>query len=454
MIRCSFIAIISLAFPLIAMAAPPQGKHLTRVFYQDDESKTVKWADLLRGRSLILTQPQVVEGFPKIDPAKQTLVQMELAKGYILVGVRDEEDGKFQSGWVLIDCGLETEPHGNHLDWIYARNPRVRATQLDDQQGNPAHVYTYDDVFYAANDQKNGFTRLAPGEISSTDDEAAIRKKAAFHAGGGGHITLAVSGKKVAFSSWIDREGPNKGRVDLTLITTAGTDKPTTTINLPSGGIHGATACANKVFLAPSDGIDWVEVSDGIPTDPQQIKIQHIDLGKIGEKPRRTGAFTTMGNRVAFVSGDGKDTEFGIIEADKTPPVLTKLAVPLAEEGRPAGMELIKPRSGNPIALMFQDVEGEAPSKCKLKMVELDPNGDSQWTDLRVGPEYPVGLAKIEGHGGHHSISADSDRFRCVFTNPGDGTISVLSLVNRSIEMTFTVGGHPSKVITYGGHVH
>ena len=126
----------------------------------------------------------------------------------------------------------------------------------------------------------------------------------------------------------------------------------------------------------------------------------------------------------------------------------------LREQHEASLMELIKPRSGNPIALIVQDVEGEAPSKCKLKMVELDPNGDQQWTDLRVGPEYPVGLAKIEGHGGHHSISADGDRFRCVFTNPGDGTISVLSLVNRSLEMTFPVGGHPSKVIAYGGHVH
>lgn len=435
-------------------AAEPAGKHLTRVFFQDDATKTVQWADLTRGSSLGLTTPQVVEGFPKVDAAHQTLVQMQIALGQILVGVRDDQDGKLQSGWVLIDTGVETESHGDHLDWVYARNPRVRAVQLDDQQGNPAHLYVYNDVFYVANDQKNGFTRLAPAELSAGDDEAAIRAKASFHAGGGGHITLAVSGQRIAYSSWIDREGPNKGRVDLTLVSAAGSPQSAGAIYLPSGGIHGATACANKVFLAPADGIDWIEASESIPVDLKSIPIHHIDLGKSGDRPLRTGAFTTLGNRVAFLTGRGPGTELGVIDADKTPPVLTRLAVPVVEGASTSGLELIKPRRGNPVAVLFQEVDSDGPAQCQLKIVELDPNGDNQWSDMRLSPSLNVGKALIEGHGGHHGFTADGDRFRGLVTNPGDGTLEVLSFDSRKMEAKFTVGGAPSKVIAYGGHVH
>ncbi len=184
-IRSLFLVLIALTMPSV-QAMAQEAKRLTRVFFQDEDTKTVRWADLMSGQPLKLSTPQVVKGFPSLDPMKQTLVQMEMAQGYILIGVRDEQDGKFQSGWVLIDCGVETESHGDHLDWVYARDPQVRAVQLDDQQGNPAHLYVYDDVFYVANDRKNGFTRLAPSELRTTDGESAIRAKASFHSGGGG----------------------------------------------------------------------------------------------------------------------------------------------------------------------------------------------------------------------------------------------------------------------------
>lgn len=430
-----------------------EAKRLTRVFFQDEDTKTVRWADLMSGQPLKLSTPQVVKGFPSLDPMKQTLVQMEMAQGYILIGVRDEQDGKFQSGWVLIDCGVETESHGDHLDWVYARDPQVRAVQLDDQQGNPAHLYVYDDVFYVANDRKNGFTRLAPSELKTTDGESAIRAKASFHSGGGGHITLAVA-ERVAYSSWIDRDGPNKGRVDLTPVSASGAQQPAASIFLSSGGIHGATACAGKVFFAPTAGINWVVADGMIPVDPKSISIQHIDLGQLGDRPRRTGAFTTMGNRVAFLSGIGKDSELGIIQADKTPPALTRLTVPVNEGAKASGLELIKPRRGNPVAILFEEIESDGPSKCQLKLIELDPNGNAEWEDMRVGPSISVGKAKIEGHGGHHGFAVDSDRFRGVLTNPGDGTIQVFSLDSRRIENTFEVGGAPSKIIARGGPVH
>lgn len=254
-LTCGMSAITSAAPPVAPVPSNPNAKRLTRVLFQDDDTKTVKWADVLAGQPPQLSPAQEVAGFPKLDMTRQMLVQMESAQGHLLLGVRDDADGALQSGWVLIDSGIDSEDHGNHLDWNYARSPIVKAKRLDDKQGNPAHLYCYEDVFYLANDQLSGFTRLAPGEIQSTDDEAAIQKKAAFHQGGGGHITLAVMGQRVAYSSWIDRDGPNKGRVDLTLITAEGSSQLAASVNLPHGGIHGATACEDKIFLAPSDGV-------------------------------------------------------------------------------------------------------------------------------------------------------------------------------------------------------
>lgn len=437
-----------------ALPVAANAKRLTRVFFQDDSTKTVKWADLLAGKPPQLSAARDVEGFPKLDAARQTLVQMDVAQGHVLVGVRDDDDGKFQSGWVLIDTGLETEDHGNHLDWIYARSPKVRATMLDDQQGNPAHLYCYDDVFYLANDKKDGFTRLAPVEIKATDDEAAIRAKAAFHQGGGGHITLAVMHHRMAYSSWIDREGPNKGRVDLTLVTPAGTTHLAGTIHLPSGGIHGATACADKVFFAPTDGLCWVKSDDSIPVDPNAIEINHLDLGKDGEKPRRTGGFTTLNGHVAFVAGAGPEAALYLVDAKAAQPSVIRVPVKMAEGNRPAGLELVKPRRGNPIAVLFHDHAADVETPHRMSIIALDPNGDGIWTDAQLGPEFDVGKSKMEGHGGHHSITFDSDRFRAIFSNPGDGTLVLFSLDDRKPITTFNVGGVPSKVLAIGGHTH
>ena len=438
-------------------AAPPvaaNAKRLTRVFFQDDATKTVKWADLLAGKPPQLSEAREVEGFPKLDAVRQTLVQMEVAKGHVLVGVRDDDDGKFQSGWVLINTGLETADHGNHLDWNYARSPKVRATMLDDQQGNPAHLYCYEDEFYLANDQKGGFTRLAPGEIKATDDEAAVRAKAAFHQGGGGHITLAVMNHRMAYSTWIDREGPNKGRVDLTLVAPAGTTQLAGTFHLPSGGIHGATACADKIFFAPTDGVCWVKSDGSIPVDANTIEINHLDLGQDGEKPRRTGGFKTLNGHVGFVTGAGPEAALCLVNAKAAQPSVIRVPVKMAEGNRPAGLELVKPRRGNPIAVLFHDHAGDVEAPNRMSIIALDPNGDGAWTDAQLGPEFDVGASKIEGHGGHHSITFDSDRFRAIFSNPGDGTLVLFSLDDRKPIATFKVGGTPSKILAIGGHTH
>lgn len=434
-------------FPLARAAEP---RIATRIFFQDDETHELKWSDVKIGDSIQLTAPALVEGFPKLKLEQQTLVQMEAAAGFLLVGVRDDEDGAFQSGWVLIDTGVVEEEHGDHSHWYYTHAPRVRASLLDEKQGNPAHLYRYDDVFYLANDRMNGYTRIDPSSISPMDNEEAIRKKAEFIPGGGGHITLAVVNKSLGFSSWIDREGPNKGRVDVTPINSS-SRKVDSSFNLPSGGIHGATTLHNKVFFAPADGICWVDVSNWHSDHKDPPAIHHVSLGMVDNKPLRTGSFTTIQQYVAFTTGSGKESALGLIDASKSNPDWIRIPLALAEGNRAVGPYFLKPRKGSPLAFIFHDHPASVDAPNRLTLLELDPNGDGQWSDAQVAEEFDVGKSRVEGHSGRHALDFDADRRRAFFTNPGEGTVSVFSIADRRTVANLHVGGIPSKIVAIGG---
>ncbi len=369
----------------------------------------------------------------------------------LLIGIRDDDDGQFQSGWALVDTGVEEEEHGDHSHWRYVRPPRVRASVLDDKQGNPAHLYCYDDVFYLANDRRDGFTRLDPQGIEQDDEAAEIRQRAAFHAGGGGHITLAAAEKRVSYATWIDRDGPNKGRVDVTALQPAGNTQIGYSFHLPHGGLHGATVNQGKVFLAPTEGIDWVAVDRDLMTDPQHVALQHVDLGKDGEKPRRTGAFTTFDKHVAFVTGNGPTAALCFADASRSRIDVTRLPLTMAEGNRPSGLEIVLPRKGSPLAFIFHDHAAGVDAPNQLSLVEADPNGDGNWSDAKVSLELVVGKSRVDGHTGHHSVAFDADRRRAYFTNPGDGTVTVLSLDGRQVAADAHVSGLPTKLLAIGG---
>ena len=50
------------------------------------------------------------------------------------------------------------------------------------------------------------------------------------------------------------------------------------------------------------------------------------------------------------------------------------------------------------------------------------------FADAKVIKTVKVGKSAVEGHFGHHDLSFDADKQFGVFTNPGDGTVCVLSL--------------------------
>jgi hypothetical protein len=421
---------------------------LTRVFFQDDDVGAIQWADVLWGQPPTLGPVRPVAGFPKLDSERQTLVQMRAAGGMLLVGVRDDSGGTFQSGWVLIDSGVKQEPHGDHSHWSYPQAPRVRAATLDEKQGNPAHVYCYEGIFYVANDRLNGYTRLDLAEVAAQDTAEKIRSRAAFHQGGGNHITLAVSGN-FGFSAWIDREGENRGRVDITALKPRGNTRLASSFQLPSGGIHGAIANQGKVFFAPSDGIWWVAANQA--PNFKANTIHHLSLGKKDETPRRTGAFVNLGRYIGFVAGAGDDATLGLIDVAQANPAVVQVPLDMADGNRPAGLTMAISRGGKPLAFVFHDHAQDVEAPDLLSIVELDPNSDKDFADAKVAAAIAVGRARVEGHSGHHSLDLDAERRRAIIANPGDGTLATVSLADRTIEQEFKVGGAPSSIVCIGG---
>jgi hypothetical protein len=424
---------------------------LTRVFFQDDDAKTMRWADLYAGSPPTLGKVQDVPGFPKLDPEEQSLVQMGSARGFLLVGIRDEQDGKLQSGWVLVDAGVGTESHGDHAHSTYSQPPRIRAAVLDDKQGNPAHLYVYDDIFYLANDKLAGYTRLDPTAIAPTDNATKIISKSRFIPGGGGHITLAAFNRAVGYSTWIDRAGDNVGRVDVTPFAL---QKIGYSFQLPTGGIHGATAAGGKIFFAPSDGICWVAADATGAAGAAAVKVQHISLGKEPdtEKPIRTGAFTNMGKHVLFVTGAGPQAALHTLDASSNSPTPSKLALNLADGARPVGPMASMLVGSWPMALVFHDHgNAEAEGAEHVSLVDLDPNLDGAFTDAKVVKVLPVGRSKVSGHAGHHDAAFVPDQRHAIFSNPGDGTLGLLRVRRWEMLGNFKVGGAPSKIESIGG---
>ena len=445
---CLIPALLAAVALASATAADPEPTPppLTRLFIQDAKATTLRWADLRLSESggFSLGPLTPVKGFPALDPARQKLVQMKEAGGLVMLGVRDDDGGAFQSGYVLVRTGVNHDDHGDHAHWGYAKKPTVPESRLDSAQGNPAHLYVYGGRFYLANDKLGGATRLDPADYRKGAERIAPR----FVSGGGGHITLAVVDDKVGYATWIDGGGPNKGRVDVTPI--AAPDKPAYSFRLASGAIHGATANSGKVFFAPADGVDWVEADPEHKLKGDEVKVRHIDLGTEGDKPRRTGAFADHGRFVGVVTG--KDAP-ALVLLDAAAPEPKPLTVPLPPAPGTAAVTpvLTAGPGGRAFAFVFRDRSKGSDAPDRLDIIELDPNRDGDCADAKFVKSLAVGKSAAEGHAGHHEMSFDADRRYAVFANPGDGSISVLSLTNLDVVATLNVGGTPGAIVAVGG---
>jgi hypothetical protein len=455
--RASFAthAVVAVVFAtaLGAVAAEPATatkRAVTRVFIQNPETLTLMWADLMAQEPPAFTQPTPVEGFPKLDPERQSLVQMATSSGKIMVGVRDDEDGEFQSGWVLIDSGVEEEDHGDHSHWYYNQPPRVIASRLDQSQGNPAHLYCYDGVFYLANDKIGGFTRLDPKSITAKTDASAIEAMAAFHTGGNGHITLAVAGD-LAFSTWMSREEANAKRIDVTPVSVAGTTEVSYSFDALSGGLHGATYQAGKVFFAPSAGINWVSVPSSPKVKPEPMVVHHLDLGADGDKPLRTGSFTTQDGHVLFTSGSGESSFLGIIDARAQLPEVRRIELNIDPKSRAHGPAIVRTRSQGLLAFVFHDHAKGVQAENIATVIHLDPNRDGSFDDAKIAGQITVGASEVAGHGGHHDMVFDALGRIGVIANPGDRMLEIISTSDLKSIGRMETSFAPARLLSVGG---
>lgn len=429
-----------LAVPALSWAEEPKPiPPSARLLFQDHKAAKLLWADVRvddAGKAT-LDAPAVVPGFPKIDPAKQTLVQMKEVDGLVIVGIRDDEDGAKASGWTLVHTGAVYQDHGDHGHWRYKNPPSAWASRIDTKQGNPAHVYVYDRKFFVANDRLNGYTRVDPENCFGPKVGQDAKIDARFLPGGGNHITLAVADDKVGYSAWIDGGGPNKGRVDVTPLNET---EIAYTFHLPTGVIHGAAANSGKVFFAPADGICWIQADLEAKAKPADVRIHHIPLGKKDDKPLRTGAFATHGRHVLFTSGGS----LMILDAKQDEPKPT--VVPLAGgKAKPLTPEIVKTAEGRTLAFIFHDNDKEHAAEDLLEILELDGEGGAKQVKT-----LKVGRSAVDGHHGHHDIGFDAKGQWAYFTNPGDGTITMLSLKTLEPSFTFQVGGMPTALVVHG----
>lgn len=427
------------------------GPVVVRLFWQDQSTDSLMWGEVHAGKKWVVTAAPV-SGFPKLDSEKQNLGHMKHAEGMLLSGVQDSDDGKIQSGWVCVDTGVREEPHGDHSHWKYQGRPSVRSSLLDSNQGNPAHLYVSNNRFLLANDARNGFSQISPKDLAvKPPAECGV-----FRTGGGGHITLAPLDDRVCYATWIDREGPGKGRVDVVRLTNSGAESPACSFTLPTGGIHGAIANSGRVFFAPDDGICWVDADPELKKTSSDVTVNHISLGKDAEseKPFRTGAFVSQRNWVLFTTGPAANkSTLCLLDAAAASPKVIQLPVTVPDGLSLTAPEVVLASGGKRYAFLFQDKqEGEIEEK--LTIVDLDPNGDRNFTDAAVAKTITVGPSKVDGHHGHHSISFDAYGRHACFTNPGDGTIWVMTLKDLEIRAKSRVGGTPDTILAVGAPEH
>jgi len=412
---------------------------LCRLFWQDRDEGTIRTANLRTKLDGFATESLSIEGLSQINLERNSLVQMALSGTNLIVGVRDNQDGKHSSGWLVIDTGVEEESHGDHSHWHYQQSPKLLSEKIDANQGNPAHVYRYGQRVYIAQDKSNGFS-MVQSEAGRTTDT--------FFEGGGGHITIAALKDQIAYASWIDRSGDNAGRIDVVnLRVTDG--KPKYSFKLPKGGIHGATACGNRAFFAPSEGIYWVDCDFDFEKTSESVKLNYLPLGDQENQGYRTGSFESFANHLICIANcKNCPPALCVIDGTTPSPKVSRYVCGDLEPSQRLSTLRAVTVNGKPYAIAFAESKD---LQDQLLVFELDQNRDRKFDDLNLLKTIEIGNSKVEGHSGHHGIDFIKDSNNAVITNPGDGTIQILDMNDWKISKTLSVQGQPTRIIALGG---
>ena len=423
-------------------------EQLVRVTWQDAKDKSLHWGEFVQvGPSIVFQNQGKVLGFPALGNG-QALGTMERIDNMLVVGVRGGPPGQPQGGWLAVDLQVTEQPHGDHSDYTYGDAPRVTISVLSDSKKYPIHLYNYNKEFYMANDPLNGFTRISPRKLMAGGGDAL----GVFYRGGGGHITMAAVSKKVGYSTWMGETESGKGKIDVVNLDKPGEQSIAYSFESPTPGLHGAITNSGRVFMAPSDGIIWVDADLELSGSAESVKVNHISLGKDpeDETPYRTGSFTDHKDWVMFMAGKDDDRGLCMVQASAETPSVSKLIVE-TKPGLNLGMpECVTALSGKNYAMAFQSKRaGDAVEQ--LTIIDLDPNQDRDFSDAKVEKSIEVGSGLVEGYRSYHSICFDDDEKYAVFTNPADGEICLLSLDKLKVISRQKVGGIPTGIIATGG---
>ena len=253
----------------------------------------------------------------------------------------------------------------------------------------------------------------------------------------------------MVYATWIAPAGENKGRVDV--VGLGSNLGKSYSITCPSGMLHGATMNSGRAFFAPDDGVCWVAADRDMNDAPDSVVVHHLSLGEDADgKPLRTGAFAKADRHVVFTAGKGDASKLCWIDASAQKPSVASLSIQVQEGEAISTPKVIKSRYGDTLAVLFGEHK-ESPTKDRMLVVNLDPNRDGKFDDAKLHRDIKMGPSQIVGHSGHHGMRMLPNLRHALITNPGDGTLWVVSLLDFSVDAKLELGGVPSRLLAIGG---
>lgn len=451
LIQWAALIVSVVCLPPLSSEAQHQHQHAktnTRVFWVDQETQKLTWGDIVTTDKWAL-KTGTVDGFPKTD-SKAKLSTLHDRNGLVIAAASRTESDKKKSRWFAIDAGVYQEPHGNHFHWKYTGRPTVTQTIEEDRQGEALRVASNGDQLYLIGDR--GYTA---DNLNNLRIRGTTTKTSQFFPATDRPISqLAVVDNSIGYSAWEDREGKHAGQVDV--INLMNSAKPAYSFKLPSGNVSATTVNSGKVFFAHKEAVSWVVPDRSYSLGGDNVKINKVNPPanqqfKLDTAP---AALVNERNWVVFTSGKGESSKLCMINAAATSPTIMALPIKVAD-----GLQLSQPTTvlslGKRFAFIFQQrAQPTSDVTEQLTIVELDPNRDMHFGDARIAKTIPVGSSLIKDDSGHHQICFDDYGRFAVFTNPGDGTLSVMTLQDLNVRVNFKVGGVPTKIVAVGAPEH
>ena len=414
-------------------------KTITRVFWQDLESGKLNYADLATTDKWHINRG-FVQGFPELEAGKQKLGPMQQIGKTLMVSVNSAGDAG-ESKLAAIDSGVFEQPHGNHAHWVYSNLPQVR-NMLPVTGVATKSMAINNQYFFGLSDQR--FVAADPNQMMLQGNSNALRMMK----GGGDGGSMAVANNGFGFATWNESEGDHAGQVDV--VNLRNPNVAASSFKIGSSGISAVTANSGKVFFAHDGGLSWTSVNQAFNANQSVPTVNPVLNSELNSKP---SSLINERNWVLFTA-NGEQPSLCMCNAAAGQPGLLKLPIPVEQ-----GLRLSEPKTklslGKRYAFFFLERE-DAGSELQeqLVVIELDPNRDFDFSDARVAKQIPVDASKIDGDRGHHQICFDAFGRFAVFTNPGDGLLSVMTLNDLVVRVRFRVGGVPERVVAVGAPEH